>query len=144
MKPVDIDAIRARAEKATAGPWKNLDDEGVEWNEPIACAYDSHSRRYWSTGPEVHSKEQVQADSQFIAHAREDVPALLKLVDEMTRVLLAVDQPDERIIPCLVCDDADESMDGHTEDCAVDAVLTAAGLDTYEKRAAARERLKAK
>lgn len=67
-KRPDIDAIEARAEKATPGPWsrvKNL------------------ASRYWTLGRIVHHVAEPleeDADWDFAEHAREDIPALLAYV----------------------------------------------------------------
>jgi hypothetical protein len=63
---IDLDAIQARAEAATPGPWR-LTDGG--WGEFVQ---DSEGRELWALRhtPEV-------ADAEFIAHARADVPALV-------------------------------------------------------------------
>src|SRR5262245_44362024 len=84
---LDLDAIEARAEKATPGPWKDIVDSeknGWRWHEPRLCGFDrreNHAAPPWfSTGPRVESPQQAELDSSFIAHARTDVPALTKEV----------------------------------------------------------------
>ena len=61
-------AIRARLNPATKGPWTHDDDDGVV-NGPIYGTYIS-----WESWPE---------DANFIAHAREDIPALLAEIDRL-------------------------------------------------------------
>lgn len=73
LTPEDIAAIRERAEKATAGPWETLADEGE---------YD-----FWGSvkGPDygVCHDVQIGYDALFIANARQDIPALLAHVEEL-------------------------------------------------------------
>jgi len=71
---VDLDAIRARAEAATPGPWRaeQYDDCFIE---PKICMIPANGcydyKKFWG-------------NSQFIAHAREDIPALLDYIDRIT------------------------------------------------------------
>lgn len=82
--PIDLDAIEARAEAATAGPWHGEHDE-------FGCV---HVGDYgWvASGPQGQSPDydggtgdQGKADAEFIAHAREDVPALVAEVRRLRR-----------------------------------------------------------
>jgi hypothetical protein len=85
MNNEQLAAIRARAEKATKGPWE------TEWEQ---IQYERWNRRYgefhaYAMTPMVVAKsvddkeavakaiEQVEADADFIANARTDIPALL-------------------------------------------------------------------
>lgn len=67
----DLKAIRARAEAATPGPWHasaimDGDRMGVvDGQNRVVC------REAWS----------LAQDARFAAHAREDIPALLDLVE---------------------------------------------------------------
>lgn len=86
MKP-DLDAIRARCEAATPGPW----------------GYRNHDKRYLLDDTtdvvgEVNPGKTSAAitvfsvasgaleDAAFLAHARTDIPALLAYIDEMERL----------------------------------------------------------
>ena len=69
MTTPDLDAIRARAEAATEGPWEA---EALEGNIVTPTQ---------GTIVEVYSW--TDADAEFIAHAREDVPALLAEVEQL-------------------------------------------------------------
>lgn len=71
---LDLDAIRARAEAATEGPWFAW-DRAVGWNIVI-------------TRPE---------DAAFIAAARTDVPALLAEVERLREALAASEAQVERV-----------------------------------------------
>lgn len=138
MKPIDLESIRAREKKATKGPWKWHDDPGVRWDDPMDCGYDSRApdrgAPYYCTGPETKTSEQASADALFIAHARTDIPALLELVEMQTRALLRIESPEDAVLGCLGCQDEEDCIDIHSDDCPVDAALTAAGLDTAEAR----------
>ena len=69
MTNEELDAISERAEKATPGPWGEVAESG-EW---------------WLSGPDIYDDavmstndtEISQADVDFIAAARTDVPALV-------------------------------------------------------------------
>jgi hypothetical protein len=68
---IDLDAVQARADAATPGPWR-LTDGG--WGEFVQ---DSEGRELWALRhtPEV-------ADAEFVAHARTDVPLLVAALRE--------------------------------------------------------------
>lgn len=73
---INLEEIEARANAATPGPWEAFDN-------------------YISTGDEifadVHSSNPMYGDAsndtQFIAHAREDVPSLLEEVKRLRSLL---------------------------------------------------------
>ena len=70
-----LDEIQARADAATEGPW--------EWTKGAeACAVAVPENRDGLYGPltwDDHNGEVFrESDAQFIAHARTDVPALVK------------------------------------------------------------------
>jgi len=73
MKPEELQAIKARAEKATPGPWEQL--SGEWYGEPRnlvqcdECTITEH----------VYKK----SDADFIAHSREDIPALIAEVERL-------------------------------------------------------------
>jgi len=82
----DLDAIRARADAATAGPWAVEVDGGVDmytgegWRQVDVCIPESGEG-----GAAMGDHELAFEDATFIAHARTDVPFLLDLVDELRR-----------------------------------------------------------
>lgn len=91
--PLDLEAIKARAAAATEGPWEwGNPTIGQHWSRPepwaevvnadVACG----SYCYGGSVRPIES----DADGQFIAHAREDIPALVAEVDELRRRLDAV------------------------------------------------------
>ncbi len=72
--------IRARAEKAMPGPWEPY--KGFEDDREV----------YWHAGPVDRGKyttDQFNSSNtaNFIAHAREDIPALLADVDHLRELL---------------------------------------------------------
>lgn len=83
MNAPNIDAIQARADSATPGPWE-LDE------------YDQ-AERAWvimnsGVGPYQHAvaavsilwtRPRAEANARFIAHARQDVDVLLAMVDRL-------------------------------------------------------------
>ena len=86
-----IQAIRERAEKATPGPWIHH-SVAPRWDTPNSIGYDERGGRYHATGPshDEHdwqaSVAKANADGLFIAHAREDVPALLAYVGDLEQL----------------------------------------------------------
>lgn len=63
MTKQELDAIRERCEKAPAGPWSNIGDWAIiQGKDP------NHGNLIGSVNKEA---------AEFIAHAREDIPALL-------------------------------------------------------------------
>ena len=87
MTSLDLAAIRQRVEKATEGPWNTGFD--YEKNDPIVLApgYIEHTINYTLTeGGLEHGK----ADAEFIAHAREDIPALLDEIDRLNATIQRV------------------------------------------------------
>lgn len=87
MPDIDLDAIEARANAATQGPWRFWNDGWVgrltgnpnvaspPIVAPIRDAWHAHR-----DGPCPHDTSHSRADAEFIAHARTDVPALVALV----------------------------------------------------------------
>lgn len=70
-----LDAIRARADAATSGPWSTRTN-----------SFHSIEDAFWGfdiEGPPNAERGQFarRADAEFIAHAREDIPALLAIID---------------------------------------------------------------
>ena len=69
-----IDEIRERLNNATPGPWKVIVDNG-QWDSPRICmATDGTLAQHTHYG---HMRE----DSQFIAHAPEDIAYLLRIAE---------------------------------------------------------------
>lgn len=118
----DLEAIRARAERATPGPWIKFDASDSNdvpwwwvWQESKLPYYGgvfepdsdytikSHDdgRLYHVSGAvgvscvtDNKDLEQEEWDAEFIAHAREDIPALLAMRD----AVLAM-HPARKVVP---------------------------------------------
>jgi hypothetical protein len=88
VKPLDLAPIKARAEAATPGPWLR---RGVRWIEAHPVATLSTGRKLIvhvnvaDIPPGYHDRD---ANADFIAHSREDVPALVAEVEKLREALL--------------------------------------------------------
>jgi len=84
MTGLDLAAIRERAHNATPGPWEA--DRPQVWgpNGESVAFVSSHDPG------EVSGQPAWEAHAVFIAHARDDVPALLDLVETLASRLNAV------------------------------------------------------
>lgn len=94
-KPLDLDAIRARCEKATAGPWLT-ESPGVHTDGPakgwargsvIAATAPGKDNRVYAT---PSGGTYPSADLNFIAHARTDVPALVSECKRLREALAEI------------------------------------------------------
>lgn len=86
----DLDAIRARVEAATPGPWFAW-SRGVGW----LIGLDPDANQCIPGG--FRTDIAREADAEFIAHARTDVPALLAEVEQLRAqwdAVLALHRPD--------------------------------------------------
>ena len=75
MKPIDTKAIRARADAATAGPWRRIGSLSLDSCVLAGAPHDI------TMNVDVQSDD-ARADAEFIASARADVPVLCDAVDE--------------------------------------------------------------
>lgn len=73
---LDLAPIKARAEAATPGPWKD-DGEIIGPGFGIAQTWDKHEDDFAN----------AEANSEFIAHARQDIPALVAEVERLRAVI---------------------------------------------------------
>lgn len=92
MTPAELDAIRARAAAATAGPWRPHEEDGSNcvWREELPAASTcimSHGTAFALGVAVAATPDPNNEDATFIAHAREDVPALLAEVDTLRAAL---------------------------------------------------------
>ena len=83
---LDLEAIKARAAAATEGPWEWDDPTiGQHWSrpQPWATVVDDEVKcgDYCYGGSSSPIKS--DADGQFLAHAREDIPALVTEVERL-------------------------------------------------------------
>jgi len=71
VEPPDLDAIRERCGAATPGPWHAVEanrmSSRVQWDVEEAADLEALAGCWWGD---------AEANAKFIAHAREDVPAL--------------------------------------------------------------------
>ncbi|MCX5253572.1 hypothetical protein OOK27_05215 [Streptomyces canus] len=119
--PLDLDEIAARAEAATRGPWGFYDGDNyaevaadMQVTSPGSCNYRERVARlededYWDDqehdgDDEERAPEQMAANAAFIAHAREDVPALLA---EVRRLRATNEQLDRALSETI--DDRDQA-----------------------------------
>lgn len=76
----DLEAIKRRCEAATPGPW-----------EVNGSPHDRHmatvGRHYITTPNREGRSSRNEAIAEFIAHAREDLPALLEAVERLLSML---------------------------------------------------------
>lgn len=75
----DLEPIKARAETATPGPWKA---EGAPWR--VRAVYMQAGLRHtaWPALCDCGAQPN-EANAEFIAHAREDIPALIAEVERL-------------------------------------------------------------
>jgi hypothetical protein len=99
-----IEAIRERVEKATEGPWYPTQHH-VATNPNVSGGYPPSPESICSLADGEYIENYNQADAEFIANARQDIPALLVEVDrlkkkfahigEMVEVFYEVDYTDD-------------------------------------------------
>ena len=85
MTRPDLDAIRARCDAATPGPWKAV----AYWHDgPMSDVMSPSGEPFCCVSFEKPDAALEDATAQFIAAARTDIPALLAYIDELERDLL--------------------------------------------------------
>lgn len=103
--PLDVDDIRARLTAATSGPWVRGHDEltvtAGTW--PIAIVGISHDDITVDYEEDAvffdHVSSSADADLDLIAHAPEDIKALLNEVDRLNDALQEIDRRIETAYP---------------------------------------------
>ena len=102
LSPEELAAVRERARKASPGPWAwpdtslvdlssaSREDESWDGEEAEFIYFDglrgAAETILWGIGLTDYSGEigvHCEADAQFIAHAREDIPNLLRTIDAL-------------------------------------------------------------
>lgn len=109
----DIDAIRARCEAATPGEWKEEPNLGG-----VPCVIAPSQNRAIAELYRAHDGQSC-VDADFIAHARQDIPALLAEVDrlrEAQRWIPVSERLPELRKPILMCDQDGEITIGKYRD----------------------------
>lgn len=94
---MDLEAIRRRAEAACPGPWQayNGNEGSVDYGPLWAVANDAyHNPPTDDDTPwiAVHIETGIQADMEFIAHARQDIPVLIAEVERLRALLAELEQ----------------------------------------------------
>ena len=115
MSELDLDAIRARCDAATRGPW-TYDEAGyVDVGLPRS--------RSIAIGIEIDAT--AKSDGDFIAHARTDIPALLAHIEELAERALTAEERLEQMTrerdearAQLAALDTGSPCDGHRHCCA--------------------------
>ncbi len=72
----ELSEIKKRAEKATKGPWKAY-IEGRDMQ--------SASSFIQTTGKDIELTDATEADYDFIANARQDIPKLLEEIERLRK-----------------------------------------------------------
>lgn len=87
----NFEAIRARVEAATEGPWVQNGCNGIHTaiGSCVALTY-------------RHDDGQRKADAEFIAHTRQDIPDLLAVIDKVRAIHLPM--PIRSKLWCLECE----------------------------------------
>lgn len=90
---LDLDGIRARCEAATEGPWVGASQNRRRDGVGIVAAQrsDGDSAPVAVLAGASFTIKDRAANTQFIAHARSDVPALLDLVERLRAKVEAVE-----------------------------------------------------
>lgn len=85
MKAEQIEAIRRRAEAATAGPWTYIEttDDIYEMPKLEGAEFTVMSFGDCTTYYPIEGTPPGDADADFIANAREDIPALLAEIERL-------------------------------------------------------------
>jgi CMP-2-keto-3-deoxyoctulosonic acid synthetase len=113
--PIDLEAIKARCDAATVGPWE------VFSAEEIAIHSEEGHEVVSVVGEEMDEAiDQIRVDARFIAHARMDVPNLVRRVEELEAQVRALCQPDAQ---------PSDTANEEALKVIVDAVLRASGFD---------------
>jgi len=84
MTDIDLDAIRARAEAATAGPWRRY--ETMQADTYVL------DRRGLLGGGIICGATYERDNAEFIAHARADVPVLIAEVERLRTAVAGIEE----------------------------------------------------
>jgi hypothetical protein len=91
MSELDLDAIRARADAATPGPWAKPFCTDAPGDEGWWINNGRVGTEEYSIGLTMAYNPRAEADATFIAAARADIPALLDEVERLRALLPIVD-----------------------------------------------------
>lgn len=90
MTDEDLEAIKARADGATPGPWCAWRNWVRDADGNSAAHGDGYLRSQAIGVSDWWDQAQAERNAAFIAHAREDVPALLRAVERLLPVVRAI------------------------------------------------------
>jgi hypothetical protein len=102
---LDLDAIRARVDAATDGPWHRVDDfeeDGQAFSEVLGGGVPGSMSEHQILICQHFLNKRSGADAEFIAAARADVPVLLAEVERL-RALVAARDTDETTLRTQLC-----------------------------------------
>lgn len=95
MTPERLQAIKQRCQRATDGPWE-VEGRGGVYMNGRRDAYIVVQRK---TGRCLHAPTWTFDDAMFVAHAREDVPALVAEVERLWKENRRLHQEIQRAVP---------------------------------------------
>ena len=90
---IDLEAIKAREKAATEGPWRHSpsyapplkgDGSDVLWGYSISGSNEHGGSILPMLGSVHNFPDHMEANAEFIAHARQDIPALIAEVERLT------------------------------------------------------------
>ena len=79
----ELTAIKARCEAATPGPWKPY----IEGRDHVSGSSFIMTGEGATRGDDIELTGATEADYDFIAHARQDIPRLLEEVEELRKLV---------------------------------------------------------
>ena len=83
MRRPDLDAIRKRCEAATKGPWDWIESESQPSTIHVTMEADPRTTRRGLPIAICYDEDDQEANSAFIANARQDIPDLLAHIQEL-------------------------------------------------------------
>lgn len=94
MTPEELKAIENRCNKATPGPWRACHEGkcscGQIWSQQVDAPVADVTRGEWGDPGLPYGQipnHYAEANADFIAHARTDIPALLDYIKELESMI---------------------------------------------------------
>ena len=81
MKRVDLEALKAREKAASPGPWEGADGQ-ITAHSDKSCVKQKGAFD-WVLSMQISNCPNWKADEEFIAHSRQDIPALITEVEAL-------------------------------------------------------------
>lgn len=141
MSPTELAAIAARAEAASPGPWVchlgQPDDMpantcrcanilAMPYEGAVGQVFVDNGKRIADGGNDCPPEPEARANAAFIAHAREDVPSLLKEVERLRGLIKQAEWTTRNAAENTVCafgcatgDDRWRDQSRHSATCPV-------------------------